>query len=212
MKRFSPTRQLILGIFLAVFCSVHITKAQSFSENFNTLNAANQCDRTVYSNRCWVFKSADVSSTNAIDGCSVRTSQLSSSTTTPVAGGNRVNFPYEVTTPALRITSPASITFNASLVNTTSNPVLYVIADPVSSTANSFTLATIPTSAAGLTTSTKAFTVAFTPPSGDYIIRFGVVGTGGASRLILDNIYVSTVSAVAQPYFVPTGSVTRYAN
>jgi hypothetical protein len=199
MKQVIRALIFILVVFLIVFCESYSTQAQSFSENFNTLNANNQCDRTVYSNRCWVFKSAEVSNTNAIDGCSVRSSQLSNSTVTPVAGGNRVNFPFEITTPALRITSPASVTFNAAIINTTSNPTLYVIADPVSSTANSFTLATIPTSSAGLTTSSKAFTASFTPPSGDYTIRFGIVGTGGTSRLILDNVFVSNISAVAQP-------------
>ena len=211
---FTPRHGVLLGLLVGGWFGnpLHGQTPFTFSENFNPANASDPCNaRSVYQAQCWIFAGFDMTgnANDVIDKCSVRSGQLSNAGTTPDPNNpDRVVYPFHLQTPVLRIvpTAPTTnITFDAKLItNLSSNPTLYVLADPQPATNGpSILLATIPTNNAdntklGLTTRTFVVS-ASSLPEGNYRIRFGLLSTtGGATRIVLDNIQVDDVVKVQE--------------
>lgn len=173
----------IVGSAYALMIMYHLFTSSLQAQNFtsNLENAA--CDRTPYIDDCWQFSSFALSNSTPISGtCSARSSALS----------NPAPNQYVLGTPGLSITSPSTITFDHKAVNLTSTPNLTVTAY------NTITMVetVIMSSTTYSSTATINQTINFSLPSGIYRIRFKPSGTGGTSRVLIDNIDISNAVQV----------------
>jgi hypothetical protein len=167
---------------LAVFFVLFIQSLQAqYVEDFNNLTPT-ACNRSslLSPNQCWQFSSAVITGTPNISGCSIYSSALSNSTPNT----------YVVRTPALYILSGATIKFKHRVTNTSSTPTLTVYAqDPYTLTESS--LLSVSGSVALASES-----LILGLPTGYYRLRFVMSGSGGSSRMLIDDIEVSSASVV----------------
>lgn len=165
-------------VLLAVILPYATTQAQ-ISENFDTYS----CNRDNLFAQCWRYASLALSTTDAITAgnCGVRTNPLSN----PALNQTFLLMPVLTTDAGATVT----VAFKHKVINRTSNPVLNVYAvNPDDSETLIFTFTYANTSVQN-----ASFT--FIPAERYFKLRFSPTGSGGMSRMIMDDLSISSNGA-----------------
>ncbi|MCB0519250.1 MAG: hypothetical protein H6577_15795 [Lewinellaceae bacterium] len=154
-----------------VFCTLLCISPliAQFSEDFETYD----CNRN--NAVLWSFSSFSLSTADAINGCSVRSSALSN------PAGN-----YFLLSSDFNLTGSTSITFSYKVNNTSSSPsIQFILVDLATNQENVLWSSSVPS---GNTVYTHTHNFSF---SGNCKFKWKATGNQGASRMIIDNVISS---------------------